>query len=146
MAIGHNKFYSSLRPNGTAIENVIMRDPSKSYLVERHLGGLFKCSWPLLQKLNKSGFPTVRRSCFTSTFFLPKTSRYQRNWSTLAFERNLCLFQIRKRGMRCRSSNPRVVKTIRLRRAGLEPWLYQTNIKVPIRNMTNLALEKWLKD
>jgi len=85
----------SLRPNGTAIENVIMRDPSKSYLVERHLGGVFKCSWPLLQKLNKSGFPTIR-----------------------------------KRGMRCRSSNPRVVKTIRLRRAGLEPWLYQTNIKV----------------
>ena len=145
MAIGHNKSYSSLRPNGTAIENVIMRDPSKSYLVERHLGGLFKCSWPLLQKLNKSGFPTVRRSCFTSTFFLPNTPRYQCNWSTLAFEGNLCLFQIRKRGMRCRSSNPRVVKTIRLRRAGLEPWLYQTNIKVPIRNMTNLEMEKWLK-
>ena len=72
---------------------------------------------------------------------LPNTPRYQCNWSTLAFERNLCLFQIRKRGMRCRSSNPRVVKTIRLRRAGLEPWLYQTNIKVPIRNMTNLAME-----
>ena len=76
---------------------------------------------------------------------LPNTPRYQCNWSTLAFERNLCLFQIRKRGMRCRSSNPRVVKTIRLRRAGLEPWLYQTNIKVPIRSMTNLAVEKWLK-
>ena len=66
-AIEHNKSYSSLRPNGTAIENVIMRDPSKSYLVERHLGGVFKCSWPLLQKLNKSGFPTVRRSCFTQS-------------------------------------------------------------------------------
>ena len=32
--------------------------------------------------------------------------------------------------MRCRSSNPRVVKTIRLRRAGLEPWVHKTNIKV----------------
>ena len=32
--------------------------------------------------------------------------------------------------MRCRSSNPRVVKTIRLRRAALEPWVHQTNIKV----------------
>ena len=38
--------------------------------------------------------------------------------------------QVRKRGMRCRSSNPRVVKTIRLRRAGLEPWVHKTNIKV----------------
>merc|ERR1712055_439820 len=85
----------SLRPNGTAIENVIMRDPGQSYLVERHLGGIFRCSWPILQKLNKSGFPTVR-----------------------------------KRGMRCRSSSPRVVKTIRLRRAGLEPWIHKTNIKV----------------
>ena len=73
MAIGHNKFYSSLRPNGTAIENVIMRDPSKSYLVERHLGGLFKCSWPLLQKLNKSGFPTVRRSCYKNLHFAKHT-------------------------------------------------------------------------
>ena len=32
--------------------------------------------------------------------------------------------------MRCRSSSPRVVKTIRLRRAGLEPWIHKTNIKV----------------
>jgi len=85
----------SLRPNGTAIENVIMRDPSQSHLVENHLGGIFRCSWPILQKLNKSGFPTVR-----------------------------------KRGMRCRSSNPRVVKTIRLRRAALEPWVHKSNIKV----------------
>ena len=38
--------------------------------------------------------------------------------------------QVRKRGMRCRSSSPRVVKTIRLRRAGLEPWVHKTNIKV----------------
>ena len=75
----------SLRPNGTAIENVIMRDPSQSHLVEHHLGGIFRCSWPILQKLkskktnktdkhkilrcswpilqklNKSGFPTVRK-------------------------------------------------------------------------------------
>ena len=145
-AIEHFKSYSSLRPNGTAIENVIMRDPSKSYLVERHLGGVFKCSWPLLQKLNKSGFPTVRRSCFTQSSELMCQTHQDIDWSTFAFERTLCLFQIRKRGMRCRSSNPRVVKTIRLRRAGLEPWLYQTNIKVPIRNMTNMEMVKWLKD
>ena len=44
-------------------------------------------------------------------------------WYTLTF-------QVRKRGMRCRSSNPRVIKTIRLRRAGLEPWVHKTNIKV----------------
>ena len=146
MAIGHNKSYSSLRPNGTAIENVIMRDPSKSYLVERHLGGLFKCSWPLLQKLNKSGFPTVRRSCFIKPSFCQThqdINAIGQHWHLKGIR---AVFQIRKRGMRCRSSNPRVVKTIRLRRAGLEPWLYQTNIKVPIRNMTNLALEKWLKD
>ena len=96
MAIGYNKFYASLRPNGTAIENVIMRDPSKSYLVERHLGGLFKCSWPLLQKLNKSGFPTVRRSCFIKISILPNTPRYQCNWSTFAFERNSCCFSDKK--------------------------------------------------
>ena len=40
------------------------------------------------------------------------------------------VLQVRKRGMRCRSSNPRVIKTIRLRRAGLEPWVHKTNIKV----------------
>ena len=85
--------------------------------------------------------PNGEEVLFYQTSILPNTPRYHGNWSTLAFKRNLCLFQIRKRGMRCRSSNPRVVKTIRLRRAGLEPWLYQTNIKVPIRNMTNLVME-----
>ena len=84
-----------LRPNGTAIENVLMRDPTQSYLVEEHMQGVFKCSWPVLQKLNKLNFPTIR-----------------------------------KRGMSCKSSTPRVVKTIRLRRAGLEPWIYNTDIKV----------------
>ena len=57
----------SLRPNGTAIENVIMRDPSQSHLVEHQLGGIFRCSWPILQKLNKSGFPTVRKFEFLAT-------------------------------------------------------------------------------
>ena len=86
-----------LRPNGTAIENVLMRDPSQSHLVEQHVQGVFKCSWPLLRKLNKLNFPTIR-----------------------------------KRGMSCKSSTPRVIKTIRLRRAGLEPWIYKTDIKVNI--------------
>ena len=85
----------SLRPNGTAIENVLMRDPSKSHLVEDHIQGIFKCSWPLLKKLNGLSFPTIR-----------------------------------KRGLQCKSSTPRVVKTIRLRRAGLEPWIYNTDINV----------------
>ena len=43
----------SLRPNGTAIENVIMRDPTQSHLVEKHLGGIFRCSLPILQKFQK---------------------------------------------------------------------------------------------
>ena len=85
----------SLRPNGTAIEKVLMRDPSQSVLVEQQIQGVFRCSWPLLKKLNKLNFPTVR-----------------------------------KRGMSCKSSSPRVVKTIRLRRAGLEPWIYNTDIKL----------------
>ena len=37
---------------------------------------------------------------------------------------------IRKGGLSCASSNPRVVKTIRLHRTGLEPWIYKTDIKV----------------
>ena len=37
---------------------------------------------------------------------------------------------IRKGGLSCANSNPRVVKTIRLHRTGLEPWIYKTDIKV----------------
>merc|ERR1711892_502022 len=85
----------SLRPNGTAIENVLLRDHTQSYLVEQHIQGIFKCSWPLLQQLKNSTFKTVR-----------------------------------KRGLECKTSPVRVVKTIRLRRAGLEPWIYQTDIQV----------------
>ena len=85
----------SLRPNGTAIENVLMRDPTQSHLVEQQIQGIFKCSWPLLQKLKNQRFLTVR-----------------------------------KRGLECKTSPVRVVKTIRLRRAGLEPWIYSTDIQV----------------
>ena len=84
-----------LRPNRTAIENVLMRDPTQSHLVEQHIQGIFKCSWPILQQLNSLSFHTIR-----------------------------------KRGMECKTSPVRVVKTIRLRRAGLEPWIYNTDIKV----------------
>ena len=83
-----------LRPNGTAIENVLMRDPTQSHLVEQHIQGIFRCSWPILQRLNSLSFSTIR-----------------------------------KRGMECKTSPVRVVKTIRLRRAGLEPWIYNTDIK-----------------
>ena len=37
---------------------------------------------------------------------------------------------IRKGGLYCDKSNPRVVKTIRLHRTGLEPWIYKSDIKV----------------
>ena len=57
--------------------------------------GIFSCSWPLLQSLNRLGFPTVR-----------------------------------KRGLLCRKSDPRVVKTIRARRAALLPWVRGTEVKV----------------
>ena len=37
---------------------------------------------------------------------------------------------IRKGGLYCDKSNPRVVKTIRLHRTGLEPWIYKSDVKV----------------
>ena len=86
----------SLRPNGTSIETVIIKDPTQSNLIRQRIMGIFNCSWSLLQTLNKSSFKTVR-----------------------------------KRGMSCRRSNPRVIKTIRLRRAGLESWILQdTSVKI----------------
>ena len=53
------------RFEGKAIENVIMRDPSKSRLVRQRIMGIFDCSWPLLQSLNKIGFNTVRKVFFS---------------------------------------------------------------------------------
>ena len=85
----------SLRPNGTAIETVILRDPTKAILAMQRIMGIFDCSWKILQMLNKGSFPTVR-----------------------------------KRGMMCKSSDPRVIKVIRLRRAGLESWIGDTSIKI----------------
>ena len=58
----------SLRPNGTAIENVIARDPSKAVLVKQRLMGIFDCNWPLLQKLNRNGFSSVRKELFSKGF------------------------------------------------------------------------------
>ena len=59
--------------------------------------GIFSCSWPLLQSLNRLGFPTVR-----------------------------------KRGLLCRKSDPRVIKTIRARRAAVLPWVRGTDVKVVV--------------
>ena len=39
----------NLRPNGTAIENLIARDPNQSGLVKKHLEGIFRCSWQCCQ-------------------------------------------------------------------------------------------------
>ena len=39
---------------------------------------------------------------------------------------------IRKRGLNCLNSSPRVVKTIRIRRPVLEPWINNTDIKVAV--------------
>ena len=61
--------------------------------------GIFSCSWPLLQSLNRLGFPTVR-----------------------------------KRGLLCRKSDPRVIKTIRARRAAVLPWVRGTEVKVSAAN------------
>ena len=52
---------SSLRPNGSSIETVIARDPSLAGLVKQRIMGIFDCSWPLLQKLNRLSFPTIRK-------------------------------------------------------------------------------------
>ena len=49
------------RYEGKAIENVIMRDPSKAGLVRQRIMGIFNCSWPLLQSLNKNSFNTIRK-------------------------------------------------------------------------------------
>ena len=49
------------RYEGKAIENVIMRDPSKAGLVRQRIMGIFDCSWPLLQSLNRNGFNTIRK-------------------------------------------------------------------------------------
>ena len=51
----------SLRPNGSSIETVIARDPSLAGLVKQRIMGIFDCSWPLLQKLNRLSFPTIRK-------------------------------------------------------------------------------------
>ena len=47
------------------------------------------------------------------------------SWPLLQQLNKLSFPTIRKRGLSCRSSSPRLIKTIRLRRAGLEPWIYQ---------------------
>ena len=49
------------RYEGKAIENVIMRDPSRAGLVRQRIMGIFDCSWPLLQSLNKNSFNTIRK-------------------------------------------------------------------------------------
>ena len=49
------------RYEGKAIENVIMRDPSKASLVRQRIMGIFNCSWPLLQSLNRNSFNTIRK-------------------------------------------------------------------------------------
>ena len=38
-----------------------MRDPSKAGLVRQRIMGIFNCSWPLLQSLNKNSFNTIRK-------------------------------------------------------------------------------------
>ena len=49
------------RYEGKAIENVIMRDPSKASLVRQRIMGIFDCSWLLLQSLNRNSFNTIRK-------------------------------------------------------------------------------------
>ena len=51
----------TFRYEGKAIENVIMRDPSKASLVRQRIMGIFNCSWPLLQSLNRNSFSTIRK-------------------------------------------------------------------------------------
>ena len=38
-----------------------MRDPSKAGLVSQRIMGIFDCSWPLLQSLNRNSFNTIRK-------------------------------------------------------------------------------------
>ena len=57
------------RHEGKAIENVINRDPSKASLVRQRIMGIFDCSWPLLQSLNKNSFNTIRKVS-TKTFLM----------------------------------------------------------------------------
>ena len=37
---------------------------------------------------------------------------------------------VSQRGMMCGQSSPRVIKTIRLRRAGLLPWILDTEVRI----------------
>jgi len=37
---------------------------------------------------------------------------------------------VRKNGNVCKATNPKVIKTIRLHKPGLEPWIYKSGIKV----------------
>ena len=75
------------------------QSPRQSTTSRKRIMGIFSCSWPLLQSLNRLGFPTVR-----------------------------------KRGLLCRKSDPRVIKTIRARRAAVLPWVRGTEVKVSAAN------------
>ena len=96
---------------------MINRDPSKASLVRQRIMGIFDCSWPLLQSLNKNSFNTIRK---VSTETLSRVRLNDVN----------CLVIVSQRGLMCGKSSPRVIKTIRLRRAGLLPWILDTEVRI----------------
>ena len=85
------------------------QSPRQSTTSRKRIMGIFSCSWPLLQSLNRLGFPTVR-----------------------------------KRGLLCRKSDPRVIKTIRARRAAVLPWVRGTEVKVSAANrLIGEVVQSW---